>query len=94
MTEIPPVNEWDRLVVATGNLTLAAGTLEMAVIKIVCRIVGQTELEIGGRTKWPSSLTNGGATNSTRSLPGQRRKDNRLLHVSRTSARSTGAATV
>lgn len=40
MGEVLEANEWDRLVVLIGNLTLAAGTLEMAVIAIACRIIG------------------------------------------------------
>jgi hypothetical protein len=33
-----------------GALTLAVGTLEMAITAVVCRIVGKTEREIGIRT--------------------------------------------
>lgn len=43
----PLPNEWDRLVVKMGALTLAVGVLEMAIITMVCRILGQTEDEIG-----------------------------------------------
>jgi hypothetical protein len=39
----PAPNEWDHLVVKMGNLTLAVGSLEMAIITMVCGILGQTE---------------------------------------------------
>jgi hypothetical protein len=55
MTEAASGSEWDQLVNAMGKLTLAAGTLEMAVIAIVCRVVGKTEEEVGGIGKWRSN---------------------------------------
>jgi hypothetical protein len=42
MAKAPAPDEWDQLVVKMGTLTLAAGTLEMAIIVMVCRILGQT----------------------------------------------------
>ncbi len=47
MPKPPAPDEWDQLVVKIGTLTLAVGTLEMAIIAMVCRILGQTEEEIG-----------------------------------------------
>jgi hypothetical protein len=44
----PATNEWGELVVKIGTLTLVAGTLEMAIIAMVCRIVGKAEEEISG----------------------------------------------
>jgi hypothetical protein len=52
MTDSPVVNEWDQLVVKMGELTLAAGYLENAIIAIVCGIRGQLEEEISGKDKW------------------------------------------
>ena len=52
MTEPPSTNEWDQLVVAMGKLTLAAGYLEVAIIAIVCGILGKSEEEVG---KWRSN---------------------------------------
>jgi hypothetical protein len=49
MTKPPAPDEWDQLVVKMGTLTLAVGILEMAIIALVCRILGQTEEEIGIR---------------------------------------------
>jgi hypothetical protein len=46
----PAPDEWDQLVVKMGLLTLAAGLLEMVIIQMVCRILGQTEKEIGIRS--------------------------------------------
>jgi hypothetical protein len=43
----PAPDEWDQLVVKIGTLTLAVGILEMAIISMVCRVLGQTEEEIG-----------------------------------------------
>jgi hypothetical protein len=47
-------NEWDQLVAKIGALTLAAGYLEMAIIAMVCRILGKSEDEVGIRSnrKW------------------------------------------
>ena len=47
MPKPPAADEWDQLVVKMGTLTLAVGYLEMAIISMVCRILGQTEKEIG-----------------------------------------------
>jgi hypothetical protein len=47
MPKPPAPDEWDQLVVKIGTLTLTTGTLEMAIISMVCRIAGQTEEEIG-----------------------------------------------
>ncbi len=47
MPKSPAANEWDQLVVKIGALALAAGALEMAIIAMVCQILGQTEEEIG-----------------------------------------------
>jgi hypothetical protein len=49
MPKPPAPDEWDQLVVKMGTLTLATGTLEMAIIEMVCRILGQSEEEIGIR---------------------------------------------
>jgi hypothetical protein len=45
--EIPMPNEWDEFVVRIGKLALAVGALEIAVISLVCDILGRTEEEIG-----------------------------------------------
>jgi hypothetical protein len=50
MPKAPAASEWDQLVTKIGALALAAGHLEMAIISIVCRIVGKTEDEIGIRS--------------------------------------------
>ena len=47
MSKQPAPDEWDQLVVKMGTLTLAVGALEMAIIVMVCRILDQTEEEIG-----------------------------------------------
>lgn len=50
MTEKPAApDEWDQLVVKIGTLALTVGVLEMAIISMVCRILDQTEEEIGIR---------------------------------------------
>jgi hypothetical protein len=49
MPKPPAPDEWDQLVVKIGTLTLAVGILEMAIISMVCRILGQAEVEIGIR---------------------------------------------
>jgi hypothetical protein len=49
MPKPPAPDEWDQLVVKMGTLTLAAGALEMAIIQMVCRILGQAEEEVGIR---------------------------------------------
>jgi hypothetical protein len=57
MPESPTVTEWDQLVVKVGTLTIAAGYLEMAIIAMVCRILGKTEDEVsaGSKKKWLSN---------------------------------------
>ncbi|MGO9631409.1 MAG: hypothetical protein ACLPXW_20790 [Xanthobacteraceae bacterium] len=50
---LPAVNEWDQLVSKIGALALAAGYLEMAIIAMVCRILGKSENEVGRHhNKW------------------------------------------
>jgi hypothetical protein len=50
---LPAVNEWDQMVSKIGALTLAAGYLEMAIIALVCRILGKSENELGRHNnKW------------------------------------------
>jgi hypothetical protein len=48
------VNEWDQLVIKMGKLTLAAAYLEIAIITIVCGILGESEEEITNG-KWPTN---------------------------------------
>jgi len=57
MSEPIGTNEWDRLVVKIGTLALAAGCLEMAIIAMVCRILGKSEDEISAasKQKWLSN---------------------------------------
>jgi hypothetical protein len=55
MPNSPIDNQWDQLVVKMGTLTLASGCLEMAVIAIVCGILGKSEDQISGKAKWPSN---------------------------------------
>jgi hypothetical protein len=43
-------NEWDQLVVKIGTLALAVGHLEVAIIMMVCHILGKTEEQIGIQT--------------------------------------------
>lgn len=50
MPKPPATNEWDQLVTKIGKLALAAGYLEMAIITMVCRILGKTEDEVGIRS--------------------------------------------
>jgi hypothetical protein len=59
MSKPPASDEWDQLVVKMGTLTLAVGYLEMAIISMVCRILGQTEEEIGihDNQKWCQKFT-------------------------------------
>jgi hypothetical protein len=54
MPKPPAPDEWDQLVVKMGTLTLAVGYLEMAIIAMVCRLLSQTEEEIGiyDNQKW------------------------------------------
>ena len=47
MIESSMTDEWDQLVVKMGRLALAVGYLEVAVIGMVCRILGQHEEEVG-----------------------------------------------
>lgn len=47
MVEPAASEEWERLVVKVGKLALAVGSLELAVIYLICGIVGRTEEEIG-----------------------------------------------
>jgi hypothetical protein len=54
MTEPPAADEWDRLIVKMGKLTLAAGYLEVAIIAIVSSVLGRSEEEISGG-KWRSN---------------------------------------
>jgi hypothetical protein len=51
MPESPVLNEGDHLVTTMGNLTLAAGSLEVAIIEIVCRILGKSEDELWNKNK-------------------------------------------
>src|SRR5689334_13985907 len=50
MPKPPAPDEWNQLVTKMGTLTLAVGALEMAIIVLVCRILGQTEEEVGIRS--------------------------------------------
>lgn len=42
-------DEWGQLVAKMGTLALTVGVLEMAIISMVCRILGQAEEEVGIR---------------------------------------------
>lgn len=58
MTSPPALDEWDQLVIKMGTLTLAVGNLEMAIIAMVCGILGQTERELGklSNSEWCKRL--------------------------------------
>gem|GEM_PF-5543635 len=47
MLKPPATDEWDQLIAKMGWLTVATGYLEMAIIRMACRILGKTEEEIG-----------------------------------------------
>ncbi|MGO8845936.1 MAG: hypothetical protein ACLQFI_11510 [Methylocella sp.] len=47
MPKSPAADEWDQLEVKMGRLTIATGYLEVAIISMVCRILGKTEKEVG-----------------------------------------------
>jgi hypothetical protein len=46
----PEPNEWDRLVTKIGELALAMGVLEMAVMAMHCRATGKLESELQSRS--------------------------------------------
>ncbi len=58
MPKSPAINEWDQLVTKMGELTIEAGYLEMAIIAMVCRILGTSEDDLGIRSneKWCEKL--------------------------------------
>ncbi len=58
MPKLPTTNEWDQLVVKIGTLAIETGYLEMAIIAMVCRILGKTEDELGifSNDKWCRKL--------------------------------------
>jgi hypothetical protein len=95
MPKLPAADEFDQLVVKLGTLALAAASLEVAIIFIVCRILGQTEEETGIRNNdqwcqkfkevapasWPSQLR----TDLAKQLKKIRNlymRRNRLIHAS------------
>lgn len=49
MPESPVLNELDRLATKMGQLALATGWLEVAIIEIVCRIQGKSERELNNK---------------------------------------------
>jgi len=46
MTKRPAPDEWNQLIIKMGELTVAAGSLEAAIISMVCHILGKSEKEI------------------------------------------------
>jgi hypothetical protein len=58
MSEPSRSDVWEKLTVKVGELALAAGFLEMAIIAIVCRILNKTEeeLKISSNSAWCRKL--------------------------------------
>lgn len=61
MPQPPVLNEGDHLVTKMGHLTLATGYLEVAIIGIVCRILGKSEDELKNEQKNTYPATASGA---------------------------------
>jgi hypothetical protein len=95
----PAPDEWDQLVINVGKLTIATGYLEMAIIAMVCRILGksESELSIWSNDRWckklkavcPTSWSDSEKADLSRQLD-----DIRKLYKQRSSLIHTALATV